>query len=142
MTTIKTKFGTVELTITPEVRVYHQTDTREVILQGPAIRAFKTAERRFYLATTPRWKRRPGKVRHIWITGVGYRTFARQKELHDSDPDRYADPFKSFHVKGLAVDVAQGQADQDKAEQALRSVGFKDGAEFGDDPHWSFPVLG
>ena len=142
MSDIKTKYGTVELTIHPQVQTYKQTRTRKVIGQGPMLRAFKAAERRFYVATTPKWKRVPLRVRHIPITGVGYRSFELQYTLWRSDSSRYANPYSSMHVKGLAVDISQGQDDQDEAEKALRSVGFKDGASFGDPPHWSFPVSG
>lgn len=140
--TIKTPFGTVELTIHPDLNTYQQTAKQVIIGQGPFLRAFKAAERRFYVLTTPRWKRVPLKRRHIRITGVGYRSFETQKALHDSDPDRYADPYKSMHVKGLAVDIYQGQDDQAKAEDALKAKGFKPGAVFGDYPHWSFPISG
>lgn len=139
---IKTPYGTVELTVNPDVRVYRQTDRRKIMAQGPFLRAWKVAERRFYVATTPKWKRIPFKVRHIWITGVGYREFDYQAALHASDPDRYASPYKSLHVKALAADVNQNQDDLPEAEKALRSVGFKDGAAFGDPPHWSYPIAG
>ena len=141
MSTIKTPYGTVEMTIHPQVQTYKR-KVGNVVAQGPLIRALKAAERRFYVNTTPKWKRVPFRVRPIRITGVGYRSFASQKALWESDKARYADPDKSMHVKGLAIDIYQGMDDQDEAEKALRGVGFKDGAAFGDDPHWSFPVLG
>lgn len=141
MTEIKTPYGTVEMTIHPQVQTYKR-KVGNVLAQGPFIRALKVAERRFYVATTPKWKRVPLRVRPIRITGVGYRSFELQYSLWKSDPDRYASPYKSMHVKALAIDIYQGQADQDKAEKALRSVGFKDGAAFGDPPHWSYPIEG
>lgn len=141
MTSVKTPYGTVELTIHPQVVTYKR-KIGNVVAQGPFIRALKVAERRFYVATTPKWKRVPGRVRPIRITGVGYRSFELQYALWRSDPDRYASPYKSFHVKGLAIDIYQGMADQAAAEKALRSVGFKDGASFGDPPHWSYPLSG
>ena len=139
--TIKTPYGTVELTIEPQLVTYKR-KVGNVIAQGPFIRALKRAERKFYVLTTPKWKRAPGRVRPIKITGVGYRSFEYQYALWMSNKKRYADPFKSLHVKGLAIDVNQNIDDLDKAEKALRSVGFKDGAAFGDPPHWSYPIAG
>ena len=141
MTDIKTPYGTVEMTIHPQVQTYKR-KVGNVLAQGPLIRALKVAERRFYVATTPKWKRVPLRVRPIRITGVGYRSFELQYALWKSDKSRYANPYDSMHVKALAIDVNQNIDDLDKAEQALRSVGFKAGAAFGDIPHWSFPVLG
>ncbi len=141
MTDIKTPYGTVEMTIHPQVQTYKR-KVGNVLAQGPLIRALKVAERRFYVATTPKWKRVPLRVRPIRITGVGYRSFELQYALWKSDKRRYANPYDSMHVKALAVDIYQGMDDQDEAEKALKSVGFKDGAAFGDPPHWSFPVLG
>lgn len=138
---IKTPYGTVELTIEPQLVVYKR-KVGNVVAQGPFIRALKVAERRFYVATTPKWKRIPGRVRPIRITGVGYRSFSYQYDLWESNPKRYASPYKSLHVKGLAIDVNQNIDDLAAAEKALRSVGFKDGASFGDPPHWSYPISG
>lgn len=88
------------------VQTYIQTAQRHVTLQGPALRAFKAAE----LRITPRYMKRRGKVRHILITGVGYRSYTYQDALYRSDSSgRYADPDGSMHVEALAVDVDQSQ---------------------------------
>ena len=89
----------------PNINTYHQTATRSVILQGPALRAFKAAEQRI----TPRRMKKKGKTRHILITGVGFRDYQTQSELYRSDPGRFADPDGSMHVEGLAIDVDQSQ---------------------------------
>ena len=54
----------------PNINIYHQTQTRIVKLQGPALRAFKAAEER--CAT----RRKP----HILITGIGWRSCSLQRE--------------------------------------------------------------
>lgn len=87
------------------VNTYRQTDTRHVVLQGPALRAFKAAEQR---VTPARWRKK-GRTRHILITGSGYRSYALQKQLYAQDDQRYADPDTSMHVEADAVDVDQGQ---------------------------------
>jgi hypothetical protein len=108
---IKTEYGTIHVSSPgpydkyDNVNVYKQTDTRHVVLQGPALRAFKAAEQR---VTPKRWKAK-GRTRHILITGVGYRDYDLQKQLWLSDPGRYANPDYSMHVEALAVDVDQSQ---------------------------------
>ena len=86
----------------PNLQTYAQTATRHVVLQGPALRAFKAAEQR--CATRRR--------KHILLTGSGYRSYQLQKSLYEG-PDnidgRYADPDGSLHVEALAVDVDQSQ---------------------------------
>jgi len=78
----------------------------DVRLQGPALRSFKEAE----IAATPRRLRRKGKILPILITGVGYRSWAAQKDLYDTDHQRYADPDESMHVEALAVDIDMTQS--------------------------------
>lgn len=102
-----TKYGTITVrnpgrfTEPPNLQTYAQTSSRHVVLQSPALRAFKAAEKR--IAT----KRKP----HIFITGVGYRSYALQKSLYENSdqPGRYADPDGSLHCEALAIDVDQGQ---------------------------------
>ena len=84
----------------PNLQTYVQTQSRYVRLQGPALRAFRAAEKR--IAT----KKKP----HILITGVGYRSYSSQAALYAEDSSgRYADPDGSLHVEALAVDIDQGQ---------------------------------
>jgi hypothetical protein len=77
-----------------------------VVLQGPALRAFREAERR----ATPRRLRKKGKIKPILLTGVGYRDYQTQKNLWLGDPGRYANPDGSMHVEALAVDIHTGQS--------------------------------
>ena len=101
-----TKYGTItvrnpgRVEPPPNLQTYAQTASRHVVLQGPALRAFKSAEAR---CATRRKK-------HILITGVGYRSYQLQASLYQSDSSgRYADPDGSLHVEALAIDVDQGQ---------------------------------
>lgn len=76
----------------------------EVILQGPALRAFRQAE----LRATPRRLRKKGLIVPIILTGVGYRSYAAQAALYygpdNTNGTRFADPDGSLHVEALAVD--------------------------------------
>jgi hypothetical protein len=118
----ETKYGTIHarnpgpFVAYPNLRTYMQTRTRHVVLQGPALRAFKAAEERVATKSKP----------FILITGSGYRSYDLQKELWDTDHFRYADPDLSNHVEGLAVDVDQGQGRfrLAKVNKALRAEGF------------------
>jgi hypothetical protein len=142
-----TKYGTVtvrnpgRVEPPPNLQTYVQTSSRFVRLQGPAIRAFKAAE----LRITPRRLKRKGKVRHILITGQGYRSYALQKSLveNSDQPGRYADPDGSLHVEALAVDVDQGQgAFRLRAiRKALEAEGWHYGVS-GEPWHASFHVTG
>lgn len=78
----------------------------DVVLQGPALRAFREAERR----ATPRRLRKKGKIKPIILTGVGFRDYDVQRDLWLSDPGRFAHPDGSMHVEGLAVDIHSGQS--------------------------------
>lgn len=78
----------------------------DVVLQGPALRAFREAERR----STPRRLRKKGKIKPIILTGVGYRSYDSQHDLWLSDPKRYASPDGSMHVEALAVDISSDQS--------------------------------
>lgn len=130
----------------PNLQTYVQTASRHVQLQGPALRAFKAAEQRI----TPKRLKRKGKVRHILITGVGYRSYALQKSLVEDcerDPDcpegRYADPDGSLHVEALAVDVDQGQSvfRRRAIRKALEAEGWHYGVD-GEPWHASFNRVG
>ena len=80
----------------------------DVTLQGPALRAFKEAERR----ANPRKYRKQDRLLPILITGVGYRSYALQKSLYENSdqPGRYANPDGSLHCEALAIDVHSGQS--------------------------------
>lgn len=86
-----------------------------ITLQGPAIKSFKDAEEAFYRRTTglgrwrpglpPKFERKNGDLfRPIYLTG-SIRSCNQQKLLYASDQKRFADPDKTLHTQGLAIDV-------------------------------------
>lgn len=83
-------------------------DAGDVVLQGPALRAFRAAEA---LATRARLAKK-GKIEPIILTGVGYRSYASQSALYygpdNTNGTRFADPDGSLHVEALAVDNHMG----------------------------------
>ena len=102
-------------------------DAGDVVLQGPALRAFREAEWK----ATPRRLRRRGKVVPIVLTGVGYRSFATQKALYEgpgnTNGTRYANPNGSLHCEALAADIHTGFLGSPagrRARKALIAVGF------------------
>lgn len=115
------------------INIYHQTQTRIVKLQGPALRAFKVAEEKI---ATPRKK-------HLLITGIGWRSCSLQRELWLSDKDRFANPDGSKHCRGLAIDVDQGQSKlRLKAiHKALVAQGWNQSVP-GEPWHYSYHVVG
>jgi hypothetical protein len=115
------------------VNIYHQTDTRFVQLQAPALKAFKAAEAR---CKTPRRK-------HILITGVGYRSYDQQFALWKSDNQRFAHPDTSMHVEADAIDVDQGQSTLRlrAIHKALLAEGWHQ-AVSGEPWHYSFRIAG
>lgn len=123
----------------PNLRTYAQTASRYVKLQGPALRAFKAAE----LRITPRRMKRKGKVRHILITGSGYRSYALQSDLYAQEPGRFANPDGSLHVEALAVDVDQNQGyfRLRAIRRALEAEGWHYGVS-GEPWHASFHLVG
>jgi hypothetical protein len=136
---IKTKYGIIHVSDPgpyqkyPNINLYKQTKTRNIVLQGPAIRAFKAAEERVA---------KPGK-KHILITGEGYRDYWLQRSLWLSDPGRYANPDSSMHTEGLAVDVDQNQGSGRLAniKKALVAEGWHQSVA-GEPWHFSFKVVG
>jgi LAS superfamily LD-carboxypeptidase LdcB len=141
----KTKYGTVtarnpgRVTAPPNLQTYDQDGGGTVTLQGPALRAFRAAEKRI----TPKRMLKRGKVKSIQITGVGYRSFALQKALFDDEPGRFANPNGSLHVEGLAVDVDQGQSARRLAaiKRALVAEGWFYGVD-GEPWHASYRLSG
>ena len=75
----------------------------DVVLQGPALRAFREAEKR---CTSKRLLKK-GLISPIVLTGVGYRSYGLQASLYYGPTNvggRYADPDGSLHCEALAVD--------------------------------------
>lgn len=142
----QTKYGVVTIrnpgrfTAPPNLETYKR-GIGDVILQGPALRAFKAAEKRI----TPKRLLRKGRVREIRLTGVGYRAYSLQKSLYDGDRSgRYADPDCSLHCEALAVDVHTGFLGTftgRRARKALIAEGFVFGVS-GEPWHASFGFVG
>lgn len=124
----------------PNLRTYNR-EVGDVVLQGPALRSFKEAE----IAATPRRMRRKGKVLPILLTGVGYRSYAYQKQLveNSDQPGRYADPDGSLHVEALAVDIdmRQGTTRRAKIKYQLKKRGWHYAVD-GEPWHASFKLSG
>jgi hypothetical protein len=80
----------------------------DVFLQGPALRAFREAERR----ATPKRLLKKGKIQPIVLTGVGYRSYSSQSSLYygpdNTGGTRFANPDCSLHCEALAVDTHNG----------------------------------
>jgi len=99
----------------------------DVVLQGPALRAFREAER----IATPKRLRKKGLITPIILTGVGYRSYGLQSSLYygpDNVGGRYADPDGSLHCEALAVDINTGFLGLlagIRARKALVSEGFR-----------------
>ena len=107
----KTPYGRIHvhnpgsLHVPENLRTYKRS-VGNVVLQEPALGSFKEAE----VAATPRRMRRKGKVLPILLTGVGYRSYAYQKSLYQSEPGRFANPDGSMHVEALAIDIDMRQS--------------------------------
>ena len=110
-----------------------------VKLQGPALRSLKAAE----LRITSRRQRDKDLVNHILITGIGWRDCDLQRELWQSDPNRYANPDGSKHCRGLAIDVDQNQGiiKRRKIHKALLAEDWHQSVP-GEPWHYSYHVVG
>lgn len=112
----------------------------DVVLQGPALRAFRQAE----LRATPRRLKRKGLIQPILITGVGYRSYALQSSLvAEYGIGRFADPDCSLHCEALAIDDNNNLSLLRKTvvRRALKAEGFTFGVS-GEPWHSSFRVVG
>jgi hypothetical protein len=105
----------------------YSADAGDVLMQGPALRAFRQAE----LRATPLRLRKKGKIQPILLTGVGYRSYLTQKALYEG-PDntngtRFANPDCSLHCEALADDLkwtALLLLRNAKVRKALEEEGF------------------
>lgn len=137
----ETKYGTITIrnpgrfTAPPNLQVLKRVKGRDaiegrkysasagdVVLQGPALRAFRHAE----LRATPRRLKRKGLVQPIIITGVGYRSYALQADLYHREPGRFANPNGSLHCEALAIDDHNELSlfRKMKVRRALKAEGF------------------
>lgn len=119
-------------------------DAGDVVLQGPAIRAFRDAEYR----ATPKRKRNKGLVDPIILTGVGYRAYAVQAALYygpdNTNGTRFAHPDGSLHCEALAIDCHTGflrLLAGIRAKKCLQALGFVFGVP-GESWHASFGFVG
>lgn len=104
-------------------------------LQKPAWRAFREAEKLVgrRLGKGP-WSKR--RARAIPITG-SWRSFANQLSLWLSDKKRFADPYVSGHVEGIAVDLNTEWEHFELARECMRAIGWKQVRA--DEPwHWTW----
>lgn len=117
----------------------YKRDVGDVVLQGPALRAFKAAEVR----ATPRRLRKKGKVQPILITGVGYRSWSLQNSYYQTDTKRYANPDSSNHVEALAVDLDMRMTAyrRYRVTKAMKAEGFLFTVD-GEPWHGSFRIAG
>ncbi len=79
----------------------------------------------------------------IWLDNT-YRSFQSQKDAYAKDPNRYAKPETSLHVKGLALDI---NGNKTNANDPLLHKAFKDHGWFNVSKssgplHWSYGVAG
>lgn len=118
-------------------------DAGDVVLQGPALRAFRQAE----LDSTPRRLRKKGKIQPIILTGVGFRSYGTQKALWEGPTNtngtRFADPDGSLHCEALAIDNHTGwnPLRRIRVRKALIANGWHFGVP-GEDWHASFRLVG
>lgn len=110
---------------TPGKLVNHAHPNGVVRLVPDAMRGFRDAERR--------------AGRHIVLTG-SYRTCAKQRADHASDPGRFADAGESAHPDGRAIDVANIGSNIATVRPHLLAAGWTQ-ARAGDEPwHFSYGV--
>ena len=105
-------------------------------LQRPAIKSLKEVEERWAKLTRP-WKKR----RHVRVTGT-WRSCAYQKELYESDNNRYAPPDKTLHTRGLAIDIHTGFLPDVLLFRILRNHGWYQTRPADEPWHWSFRLIG
>src|SRR5262245_39900032 len=98
-----------------------------LVLQAPAMRAFKAAQVRFAKRsgwTRQRIAKHPDGRPIILLPGTN-RTCATQAALYRSDSDRYADPKYTGHTRGLAIDISQAQGSLSTINTCLRQEGWE-----------------
>lgn len=136
--TIQTPYGPIYPTVGPCRDDYLNIRTRTtpsgtiLKLQLPAIRAWERAELRNGRKYPWRKHRTP---KAIPVTGT-WRSCAEQTQLHNDDPQRYADPNGSRHCRGLAGDVNTAFLTR-RVKRCLAREGFH--MPRADEPwHWSY----
>lgn len=94
-------------------------------LQLAALRSFRLAEDSLghRIAKQNGWDPKKAKARAILLTG-SWRSFAYQYALYHSDPNRYASPYTSGHVQGIAIDVSTADVHFDTIHDILTFLGW------------------
>lgn len=92
-------------------------------LQSPAMRSFRSAERRL--------------GREIKLTGT-WRSCAFQAQLYQSDTSRFAHPNSTLHTQGLAIDVSTAQGDQERIRTLLKRRGWTQSRPVDEPWHYSY----
>jgi len=118
VTVYQTEYGPVEYSnYPPTARRISQTkcvysdppfDKRheDIKLQPAALKAFRAAELLFGKNTIDQKRpRRLRRARAIRVSGIGWRDYDYQASLYAENSSRYAKPWVSAHVQGLAIDV-------------------------------------
>ena len=146
MTTYKTRYGPVYYDGSgndhrPNIRDSHppfSTRHEDAKLQRSALRAFRQAEKVLGRRLHPGkpWSRL--KARAIPLTG-SWRSFALQAALYAIDSHRYASPYTSGHVQGIAIDVNTLSVHFMLIIRILDALGWKQSRA--DEPwHWTWGV--
>lgn len=112
MTTYKTRYGPIFYDNSgndhrPNIVDSHPRYSRRheaVKLQRAALRAFRESEKMLGRRLHPGKPWKLLKAVAIPVTG-SWRSFDLQASLYRSDPKRYASPYTSGHVQGIAIDV-------------------------------------
>jgi len=101
---------------------------RVVKLQAAAMRSFQAAE--------------DAVGEPILLTGIGWRSCRLQRELWEGDPARFADPDKTAHTRGLAIDVHTGQGAKrlEAIRRALLWRGWHQARPTDEPWHYSFGI--
>jgi hypothetical protein len=114
-----------------------------VIKAQPAfVKGFREAEDRLgkRIAQANGWDPKKAKAHAIELTGIGWRDYDAQYTLWRGDSKRYAPPWVSGHVQGVAIDVSTAQPYLDLIAEVLYNCGFRRVRV--DEPwHWSLGVV-
>lgn len=109
-------------------------------LQFAALKALRAAEKQLGIRIAKKngWNPKHAKARAIINTGT-WRSFSLQYSLWRSDSGRYANPYYSGHVQGIAIDVNTEWEHFEDARACLSTIGWKQVRS--DEPwHYTFGV--
>jgi len=111
-----------------------------LVLQGPAMRAFKAAQVRYAKQTG--WSKKqldnsPAGRPIIILAGTN-RSCATQRALYASDPNRYANPNITGHTRGLAIDRSNDQPYLPIVDRCLAAEGWNRTRPDDEPWHWSY----